>query len=574
MLEGNQTNVITKNDEYSNDVLIDGNILLHKTFRDSLNNNPLSNSLETNEKKNNQKNKNFQIKETYKSYDFSKDFLIKKKLNNKNLTKDIISDNNTINSVDKVIFNPENKKLLNTIKKWRGDNYFPINGKIIMGPTSFRPTLVSFFIILIPFSLFIAFNTNFYKEQLSILIPLIATFFFIITVILLFMASFKDPGILLRFELENNIIEDRKKCKIFQLGFIQNYKYCGSCKIIRPSRSTHCGDCDNCVEKFDHHCPWVGQCIGKRNYKYFYFFLFNLNVLIIFMIIFCVFHIINIIIIKVGEENKNNIISAALSEVIISLYIIIYCGLCMIFVTGLFIYHSKIIIKNVTTKEDIKHFWINVQGNPYSRKTKKKNIINSLFPIIKKFSLLDIFNTTKNINTNEIINQFVKKEPIVNVNINQNNFKENNNKENLSRTSSLKAENGANFYDNDNENSKIENMIDVTANSQVNKVKNCDDNSIEINSSQKHDANSFDIKIQFEEKNSNGVNNKNLTEKRYSIFSEKENNDKKYSKFSDYSENITSDQERRIPPFKAEFNILEHNINVKPVEIVPNNIYK
>ena len=574
MLEGNQTNVITKNDEYSNDVLIDGNILLHKTFRDSLNNNPLSNSLDTNEKKNNQKNKNFQIKETYKSYDFSKDFLIKKKLNNKNLAKDIISDNNTINSADKVIFNPENKKLLNTIKKWRGDNYFPINGKIIMGPTSFRPTLVSFFIILIPFSLFIAFNTNFYKEQLSIFIPLIATFFFIITVILLFMASFKDPGILLRFELENNIIEDRKKCKIFQLGFIQNYKYCGSCKIIRPSRSTHCGDCDNCVEKFDHHCPWVGQCIGKRNYKYFYFFLFNLNVLIIFMIIFCVFHIINIIIIKVGEENKNNIISAALSEVIISLYIIIYCGLCMIFVTGLFIYHSKIIIKNVTTKEDIKHFWINVQGNPYSRKTKKKNIINSLFPIIKKFSLLDIFSTTKNINTNEIINQFVKKEPIVNVNINQNNFKENNNKENLSRTSSLKAENGANFYDNDNENSKIENMIDVTANSQVNKVKNCDDNSIEINSSQKHDANSFDIKIQFEEKNSNGVNNKNLTEKRYSIFSEKENNDKKYSKFSDYSENITSDQERRIPPLKAEFNILEHNINVKPVEIVPNNIYK
>ena len=77
------------------------------------------------------------------------------------------------------------------------------------------------------------------------------------------------------------------------------------------------------------------------------------------------------------------------------------------------------------------------------------------------------------------------------------NFKENNNKENLSRTSSLKAENGANFYNNDNENSKIENMIDVTANSQVNKVKNCDDNSIEINSSQKHDANSFDIKIQF-----------------------------------------------------------------------------
>ncbi|CAM9772576.1 unnamed protein product [Pylaiella littoralis] len=48
---------------------------------------------------------------------------------------------------------------------------------------------------------------------------------------------------------------------------------CGRCDVKRPVGAFHCSDCNVCVTKFDHHCPWTGKCIGEKNIVFFYLFL-------------------------------------------------------------------------------------------------------------------------------------------------------------------------------------------------------------------------------------------------------------------------------------------------------------
>jgi len=50
---------------------------------------------------------------------------------------------------------------------------------------------------------------------------------------------------------------------------LSDWRYCDLCSVYQPPTAAHCPDCNLCIDGYDHHCPWMGTCIGKRNMKAF-----------------------------------------------------------------------------------------------------------------------------------------------------------------------------------------------------------------------------------------------------------------------------------------------------------------
>jgi hypothetical protein len=66
----------------------------------------------------------------------------------------------------------------------------------------------------------------------------------------------------------------KRRLPIRTLAYNGALRFCFSCKALKPDRCHHCSVCRKCVLKMDHHCPWVGNCVGWHNYKFFILFLF------------------------------------------------------------------------------------------------------------------------------------------------------------------------------------------------------------------------------------------------------------------------------------------------------------
>ena len=160
-----------------------------------------------------------------------------------------------------------------TINQRIGNNLIFCKGKIIAG-VKYYHIFFSLIILSTPIILLISSLIQLSEYNSSIIMTIITLIIYILSVILIFIGGLSDPGIIERnnefayYDNKKTIIKKNKN------GNILNLNFCYTCFHFRPPRTSHCAECDNCVQNFDHHCLWMGTCVGKRNYKYFYYILF------------------------------------------------------------------------------------------------------------------------------------------------------------------------------------------------------------------------------------------------------------------------------------------------------------
>lgn len=144
----------------------------------------------------------------------------------------------------------------------------------------------------------------------------------------------------------------------------QGFRWCHTCQIVRPPRASHCKDCDSCVLRFDHHCPFVNNCVGQRNY--FFFIGFTTSVCCLaFLVLPALFWFF------AGQQDREKTNDKDKSKpvqwepLLWALLIVgILVALAALAAAGLWVYHLFLISQGKTTKEHLQRKSLDINSEP------------------------------------------------------------------------------------------------------------------------------------------------------------------------------------------------------------------
>ncbi|XP_067288804.1 palmitoyltransferase ZDHHC8B [Pseudorasbora parva] len=223
--------------------------------------------------------------------------------------------------------------------------------------TAYIPVSSAAALLVTSSTLFFVFTCPWLAQNVSLVFPPCAGVVFLFVMANFTMATFMDAGVFPRAN------EDEDKDDDFRAPLYKNVevrgvqvrmKWCASCHFYRPPRCSHCSVCDHCVEDFDHHCPWVNNCIGRRNYRFFFLFLLSLSLHMAAVFSGGLLYVLDHL------ENLWELHAA------VTLAVMSVCGLFFIPVLGLACFHLVLVARGRTTNEQVTGKF---QGgvNPFTR---------------------------------------------------------------------------------------------------------------------------------------------------------------------------------------------------------------
>eukprot|EP00435_Cladocopium_sp_Y103_P008624 s2045_g2.t1 len=169
-------------------------------------------------------------------------------------------------------------------------------------------------------------------------------------------AAFRNPGVVPRSG-DKRASAPARFVKVNGIELKQSW--CNTCRVYRPLRSKHCAYCDRCVFQFDHHCTWLGNCVGLGNYRSFLLVVlaaaafFGHSALITCKVLWRLFFQAD------PKMALRKFFIANVGELLYMTYAFtIFLGLGV-----LLLYHCIIIGCNLTTNEHVRDYYLHLERN-------------------------------------------------------------------------------------------------------------------------------------------------------------------------------------------------------------------
>ncbi|XP_070372804.1 palmitoyltransferase ZDHHC8 isoform X3 [Equus asinus] len=183
-------------------------------------------------------------------------------------------------------------------------------------PAKYIPVATAAALLVGSSTLFFVFTCPWLTRAVSPAIPVYNGIIFLFVLANFSMATFMDPGVFPRAD------EDEDKEDDFRAPLYKNVDVRG-------------------IQDFDHHCPWVNNCIGRRNYRYFFLFLLSLSAHMVGVVAFGLVYVLN------------HAEGLGAAHTTITMAVMCVAGLFFIPVIGLTGFHVVLVTRGRTTNEQV-----------------------------------------------------------------------------------------------------------------------------------------------------------------------------------------------------------------------------